>query len=802
MRRAVRYLLATLAIALPAGIAIIALPTRNVPTSPGRMMLESHAMWVGPFSLPCWSPVTYAGKAYIWRRSSSSPCVEMPADGSWLLWDVDGPDGMEAAPHLGDRRAYIAVRTAIIDRQFVSNVLFAYDLDRPLAYRRSRTARDPIWHSIAPQGIVAGMNDDRGVLFVTAIRSPLGGAMTALQGTTGKVVWQRHILPPVGDPAIGNLGNLQRAVFIIERRFDGTALLVSLDTASGRVLRQAALALRPVASPIVAGNLVLVGGVSDEERPTVIAVNVDTGRTIWQFRANSKAAHALLSWSVNARNPSFWNENPPTQLTDILFRPSPGHDVFRQQPGGLAVMADASRPGGGLAIFACGEGLYAMGLSDGHPRWEHEPEIDPNALAALQTELRQMAAGKTSEDRSELPPYPWVTAPAICGSQVLFGMPDGLHAVAASDGQPLWHMASSDVGAVDVPPRIEDGVAYVSSQGYIGAQNISGRSNAITCAIRLDLPLAPASLSSPGSRLQRWPWLGLMVAIALPIIIVVGRRAAPNSDRRLPSVAVALLPAAALAAFVIWPNHPPSAFNPKYYRPIYAGGIPWLLLVTEAALVYAATVLAAWHRRKLTFAAALSLAAAAAITALWVRGTNSADALHVYSCGLLPDRIAERDWEFVSASGGFRLGWKDREVSVPDGLLTWRQRIQWGRAGDEPSYPIAEPLKTEDKGSVHTWHGFEAQSRMSHEFDRLAVAHEASMTFPDWCPLAALGLFPAVWLGRSVLRSRYRRRRRRGHCTACGYNLKGNTSGVCPECGARTPQVSTLDAVMAGEPHG
>ncbi|HEY3241814.1 MAG TPA: hypothetical protein VGM03_00555 [Phycisphaerae bacterium] len=26
-----------------------------------------------------------------------------------------------------------------------------------------------------------------------------------------------------------------------------------------------------------------------------------------------------------------------------------------------------------------------------------------------------------------------------------------------------------------------------------------------------------------------------------------------------------------------------------------------------------------------------------------------------------------------------------------------------------------------------------------------------------------------------------------GHCSACGYDLTGNTSGVCPECGAAAP---------------
>ena len=29
-------------------------------------------------------------------------------------------------------------------------------------------------------------------------------------------------------------------------------------------------------------------------------------------------------------------------------------------------------------------------------------------------------------------------------------------------------------------------------------------------------------------------------------------------------------------------------------------------------------------------------------------------------------------------------------------------------------------------------------------------------------------------------------RRRRGLCAACGYNLRGNLSGVCPECGTPT----------------
>lgn len=45
------------------------------------------------------------------------------------------------------------------------------------------------------------------------------------------------------------------------------------------------------------------------------------------------------------------------------------------------------------------------------------------------------------------------------------------------------------------------------------------------------------------------------------------------------------------------------------------------------------------------------------------------------------------------------------------------------------------------------------------------------------------GAYPAVWLFGGPWR-RYRRRRR-GLCLACGYDLTGNVSGVCPECGAK-----------------
>jgi hypothetical protein len=50
-----------------------------------------------------------------------------------------------------------------------------------------------------------------------------------------------------------------------------------------------------------------------------------------------------------------------------------------------------------------------------------------------------------------------------------------------------------------------------------------------------------------------------------------------------------------------------------------------------------------------------------------------------------------------------------------------------------------------------------------------------------------------LWLvlcGPGVLR--WWRRRRRGRCVQCGYNLTGNISGRCPECG--TPAAGRMGA--------
>lgn len=61
----------------------------------------------------------------------------------------------------------------------------------------------------------------------------------------------------------------------------------------------------------------------------------------------------------------------------------------------------------------------------------------------------------------------------------------------------------------------------------------------------------------------------------------------------------------------------------------------------------------------------------------------------------------------------------------------------------------------------------------------------AIIIFPVWL----LGVPWALVAIGSTFYLRYcRRRTRLGRCRRCGYNLTGNVSGVCPECGARVPE--------------
>ena len=50
-----------------------------------------------------------------------------------------------------------------------------------------------------------------------------------------------------------------------------------------------------------------------------------------------------------------------------------------------------------------------------------------------------------------------------------------------------------------------------------------------------------------------------------------------------------------------------------------------------------------------------------------------------------------------------------------------------------------------------------------------------------WMPFVVFSIYPVITFMRGPLRRH--RRRRKGLCGACGYDLTGNVTGVCSECG-------------------
>lgn len=58
---------------------------------------------------------------------------------------------------------------------------------------------------------------------------------------------------------------------------------------------------------------------------------------------------------------------------------------------------------------------------------------------------------------------------------------------------------------------------------------------------------------------------------------------------------------------------------------------------------------------------------------------------------------------------------------------------------------------------------------------------------PTWMLIAAFGAYPAICSWRIAI-ARRRMRRNPNGCTTCGYDLTGNVSGVCPECGTAIPE--------------
>jgi len=117
-------------------------------------------------------------------------------------------------------------------------------------------------------------------------------------------------------------------------------------------------------------------------------------------------------------------------------------------------------------------------------------------------------------------------------------------------------------------------------------------------------------------------------------------------------------------------------------------------------------------------------------------------------------------------------------VAVRSGSLV----LEWGRSPLVPASGRSWVFQNEPPDPLHP----EVRNRgLIHVVDKRSGSNWTLVYVPLWLVFVALGLLPAY---RAIVMQRTRYRLARRRCSTCSYDLTGNTSGICPECG--TPVIT------------
>jgi hypothetical protein len=180
----------------------------------------------------------------------------------------------------------------------------------------------------------------------------------------------------------------------------------------------------------------------------------------------------------------------------------------------------------------------------------------------------------------------------------------------------------------------------------------------------------------------------------------------------------------------------------------------------------------------------LSLLLCVALGAAWARSYWHGDRVDAVVMGSAYLRTST--WMFALFSGKGGVGVSEAHSAYAyDDEASWRRVVEseptWGRMSHRPFpavYPRWTPGEREWSGAGFQWTRIERLGADSWSIQR-------SVVVPYWLPCLLAGLAPAAWGRARLVRSR---RARRGLCLSCGYDLTGNASGTCPECGVPAPR--------------
>jgi hypothetical protein len=148
-----------------------------------------------------------------------------------------------------------------------------------------------------------------------------------------------------------------------------------------------------------------------------------------------------------------------------------------------------------------------------------------------------------------------------------------------------------------------------------------------------------------------------------------------------------------------------------------------------------------------------------------------------------------RRWQLEQTDTG---GWSARMVGQPS------------VAPIEPqgsSFPLVAPRRGQTTTSFDRTASFPGGIIVSRYYvaylDGMSALLLTNLWLPRWTTASplAISILICVWISvRRVRRLIVFRRKQQQRCVACGYDLTGNASGVCPECGVRVAKDEALPA--------
>jgi hypothetical protein len=165
------------------------------------------------------------------------------------------------------------------------------------------------------------------------------------------------------------------------------------------------------------------------------------------------------------------------------------------------------------------------------------------------------------------------------------------------------------------------------------------------------------------------------------------------------------------------------------------------------------------RRRLFNILAAVSMVLTIAIVVLAVRSFNKADFIFYVTS-------ESENYFVVSVGGAFGLG-----ANFPFFNLN---ALGWAHVEHGPI-----------DNSFRQWLWVEGELDRPADFPTLRY-----VAIPMWMPLAILLVPPFLSVRRW---RREQRAKMEGRCHTCGYNLTGNVSGTCPECGTAVPPKAPMD---------